>query len=631
MSNRNFETLLSLVVETFEPPVEDLVADWCENHVVIPPPQSKASGLISFAGRDYMREALNSWNTRGITDVTLCFGSQTGKTTLLQCGVAYLMARSPTGIVWVMPSIHLAESFSTNRWQPIVRATDALERMIPKGGQNRHLFKKCEQTLGSSLLTFLGANSPANLSSRPARVVIQDEQDKFPEAGKREADASNLADQRSKDSDNPLRVKTSTPTVTTGPIWQAFTRGDQRRYHVPCPLCRKLVVLIWGKNYTVFPLTGNEAPIVWDKEAKRPNGDWDEDRVMKSARAVCPHCGGDIEDGRKTWMLRESNGAKWVPTHPEIQGYRSYHLPSWYAPGVQTSFGSLAVKFLREKKSFAGLQGFINGEAAEPWENQDGRAERIEVITTRPIEGGIRQLTADVQAVAPFFWWVVREWGPGGVSRLVGAGWCDDFAALRRVQLHFGVHDLDVMVDSGFNTQTVYDACSQWSQPVSGVVKYESGLRFPADGTSRAPALLGWTPSKGREEGYRFTASDGKIHPVGLSATPSIRSDVVQPLVIFDTEHLRALLSKMRRPGEGTALWSVCQLPAHGELEGVCFVGPDEYWRHLDSHQVRNMPVGRLGKTKSVAVKRNSRWPDHLHDCEIQQLAQAFLWGRLPV
>lgn len=625
--------LSGLAVEIFEPPVNDLPSEWCEANVIIPPPQTKSSGMISFSGRDYIREPLNAWNAPGVTDLVLCFGSQLGKTTLIQCGVAYLACLAPTNIIWVMPSIELAESFSTTRWQPIVRATPAMARLIPTGGQNRHLFKKKEQMLGPSLLTFLGANSPANLSSRPARVVIQDEQDKFPQAKKREADASDLADQRTKDADRPLRVKTSTPTFTTGPIWQEFTKGDQRRYWVPCPNCRKLVLLIWGKQYTVFPLNGSEAEITWDKEAKRPDGSWDLDRVHQSARARCPHCAGDIEDGKKTWMIREANGAMWKPSVPGQAAFRTYHLPSWYAPGVQTSFGSLAVKFLRAKGSFAGLQGFINGEAAEPWENQDGRSERVEVITARPLENAVRQLTADVQAVAPFFWWVVREWNQGR-SRLVAAGWADDFEALRRVQLHFSVDPMDTMIDSGFNTQSVYDACAGNSQRASGVLKYPCGIKFPPEGPGKGPVLVGWLPSKGRADGFRATTADGKIHPVGMSMAASAETNVLQPLAVFDTEHLRGMLMKMRKPGDGSNPWAVCELPAPLPTEGlpgVYCVGPDEYWRHLDSHVLKTISAGKMGKTKTVWMKRHDRWPDHLTDCEIQQLALAFLWGRLTI
>jgi hypothetical protein len=622
--------LVTLVSGIFTPPPETSVSEWVESHVIIPPPQTQSSGLVSFNGRDYIREALDDFNLPGITDIALCFGSQAGKTTLLQCAVSWIIVCSPSGILWVMPTLPNARSFSTTRWQPIVRATPELDVMIPRGGQSRHDFTKLEQILGGSVLNFVGSNSPANLASRPARVVIQDEVDKFAQASDKEADACSLADQRTKDKARPLRVKTSTPTTTDGPIWQEFTKGDQRRYWVPCPLCRKLVLLTWGKQFTVFPLTGCEAVMEWDKEAKRANGEWDMDRVHNSARMVCPHCQGHITNERKTWMLRAENGACWKPSNQASRGFRSRHLSSLYATSSQTSFGNLAIKFIRERKSFSGLQGFINGDLAEPWENQDGRAERIEIVTERPIEESVRQLTADVQAVAPFIWWTVREWHKGH-SRLVGAGWADDFAALRRVQLHFAVDNLDVGVDMGYNSQTVYDECAQWSTPSNGAIVYESGLRFPPEGHTKAPSLIGWTPMKGREEGARFTTKTGHVHPVGITVAPSSRMQLAQQLLVFDTEHMRGILARIRRPVDGVSQWAACPLPCDIVADGVVPVGPDEYWRHLDSHSLKPLSVGRMGKTKMAFIKRTSKWPDHMHDCEIMQLALAFLWGRLTI
>ena len=60
----------------------------------------------------------------------------------------------------------------------------------------------------------------------------------------------------------------------------------------------------------------------------------------------------------------------------------------------------------------------------------------------------------------------------------------------------------------------------------------------------------------------------------------------------------------------------------------VEFAEPDLYWRHLDSHVLRPQ-ANRAGRIKHVWVKRNQKWPDHLHDCEIMQLAMVMLWNDL--
>jgi hypothetical protein len=39
--------------------------------------------------------------------------------------------------------------------------------------------------------------------------------------------------------------------------------------------------------------------------------------------------------------------------------------------------------------------------------------------------------------------------------------------------------------------------------------------------------------------------------------------------------------------------------------------------------------ANRAGRIKHVWMKRNQKWPDHLHDCEIMQLAMVMLWNEL--
>ena len=309
-----------------------------------------------------------------------------------------------------------------------------------------------------------------------------------------------------------------------------------------------------------------------------------------------------------------------------MPGVRSYHLSSLYSPDRKCTWGNLAVQFLEAKTSMAGLQSFINGNLAEPWEQQDVQQERPETAHEVKIDGGRRYLTADVQAVAPFLWWVCREWKDGN-STLIAAGHADDFQALRRVQVALGVHDMDVGIDSGFNTQAVYDACGSFSEISSNPITYPCGLRYPPEGGLRKPMLIGWMPTKGRETGARFTAKSGAVHPFGLSTSSSMRTDVVQPLLIFDTEHLRDMLSRLRK-GEIDKEWGGQVNPVAIECDGAYLADSELYWRHLDSHLLRPV-ANRAGRIKHVWQKRNQKWPDHLHDCEIMQLALVMLWDEI--
>src|SRR5690606_1588227 len=159
----------------------------------------------------------------------------------------------PCGFLWVLPSIDLARSFSETRWLPMLHASPELKARIEAA--DRHDTKKTQQQIGGAIVNFIGANSPGNLASRPARRVILDETVRCPhETGGAggEADAVDLAEQRAKSVSNPLRAKSSAPTTVDGLIWQEFCKGDMRRRLIPCPHCAKFVSLAWSPEFTLL-------------------------------------------------------------------------------------------------------------------------------------------------------------------------------------------------------------------------------------------------------------------------------------------------------------------------------------------------------------------------------------------
>ena len=83
-----------------------------------------------------------------------------------------------------------------------------------------------------------GANSAASLASRPVRLVLLDEVDRFPPSAGTEGDPVKLAVKRSTTFWNRKVILTSTPTTKgASRIEAAWEESDQRVYEVPCPVC----------------------------------------------------------------------------------------------------------------------------------------------------------------------------------------------------------------------------------------------------------------------------------------------------------------------------------------------------------------------------------------------------------
>jgi hypothetical protein len=71
------------------------------------------------------------------------------------------------------------------------------------------------------------------------------------------------------------------------------------------------------------------------------------------------------------------------------------------------------------------------------------------------------------------------------------------------------------------------------------------------------------------------------------------------------------------------------ELPCGPEVLGAVRVDEETYRRHLDAKRYEPRAVRR--RVVWEWTKRSSRWPDHLLDCEITQIAWAAFHDRLPL
>jgi hypothetical protein len=596
MRDNQLDTLLAAISSEFDLPPDMTVTAWCEQHLELTALQADQTGPYSTSLTPYVREVLECVRDPEVEEVVLCWGAQTAKTMTLMSIICWLLVNLPRPVLWVMPNKDLAQSFSENRLRPLIGSCAPL---ISTKTRDRHRWKKTEMAFDRAVLNLVGSNSPANLASRPAGCLVMDETDKFAEANDREANALELAELRTRTFASPKLFKTSTPSTAEGPIWQAFLRGDQRRFAMPCPNCAGLVIPVMDPAKSALKRTGMEAPLKWDKDAKGPDG-WDFAQVAQSAHLECPHCKGQIWDRSKTAMLR---AGKWVVTNPIAPaGVRSYHLPSFTAPWVKTQWGRLAVEFLKATVSLEGLKGFITGTLAEPdllqWEG--GGAQRTERIIANgqaePLTSTALILTADKQL--DHLWWLIREWAPGGNSRLVAWGRCGTEDDLEVIRGKYGVAADLTGIDSGHESSTVLREC----------------LRF------------GWFALRGEDR-----KSWPEHHPDGRMIERPYRIRLADPLIGLDGQGTRTvtelrfagptlkdILARLRRPDRSPVRWEVPE-----EL------ATDEYWRHLDGEYKARKFNARTGRVYYEWTLRSRHWPNHLLDCEVEQIAVALKVGIL--
>ena len=306
-----------------------------------------------------------------ISEVVVMAGAQLGKTEAILNILGYHIEHDACPMLVLQPTLEMAQAFSKDRVAAgLIRSTPALRDKVKDPRARDSGSTTLHKIFPGGALTMVGANSPSGLASRPVRLVLADEVDRYPLSAGSEGDPIQLARKRSATYWNRKLVTVSTPTNKgSSRIEEAFEASDQRRYHVPCRHCEQHQTMKWA-------------------QVKWVDGD------PETARYACEHCGALWDEADRMWSVR--NG-QWVAEKP-FAGVAGFAINGLYSPWTRLSDG--VRDFLSVKNSPDQLRVWLNCYLGETWEDQGERvddwalAERREALD--PVPDGVLMLTAGV-------------------------------------------------------------------------------------------------------------------------------------------------------------------------------------------------------------------------------------------
>ena len=482
------------------PPPELTISQWADRHRKLNSEASAEPGQWSTSRAEYQRGIMDAVSDPAIETVVVMSSSQTGKTEVNLNTVGYHIHQDPAPIMVVMPTERDAETWSKDRFSTMARDTACLRGRVSdprsRDGSNKILHKK----FPGGHLTMVGANAPSGLASRPIRILLCDEVDRYPPSAGAEGDPVNLARKRTVTFWNRKVVLVSTPTIKGySRIEAAYAESDRRRYWVPCPDCGAAQVLIWPQ-------------VRWDRDgsgAHRP----------ETARYACAHCGSRWSDARRWAAVRDGEWRAEAPTR-DIAGF---HLNEIYSSWVRLEDMVKAFLSAREGGEET-MKTFINtalgevfevrGEAPD-WQRLYDRREDYRIGTV-PRRALFLTAGADVQKdrieVSVWAWgrdkesWLIEHrviegdtsraavWG--GLTRLLSEVWTHESGAelaLRRLA-----------IDSGYATQEVY----AWAR-AQGL-----GRVMAVKGVNRSGAFVGLPTAVDVTAGGKRLRRGVRVHPV---------------------------------------------------------------------------------------------------------------------
>jgi phage terminase large subunit GpA-like protein len=463
---------------------------------------SAEPGRWTTTRQPYQREIMDAMGDPNIPLVVLMTSSQTvGKTemTLNLCG--FHIDQDPAPILVIQPTLDMAKAWSKDRLAPMLRDSATFHGKVADSRTRDSGNTVLHKEYRGGQITMAGANSPASLASRPIRILVCDEVDRYPASAGDEGDPLALAGKRTTTFWNRKTIYTSTPTIKgISKIERAFETTDQRYYEVPCPECGEFQALEWG---------GKTAPhgIKWRQDEKGGH-------LPETAVYVCKN-GCVIEEQSKPEMVR---AGKWRATQP-FTGFAGFHIWAGYSLHSNSSWANLVREWLTSKGDPWTRQTFINLVLGQPYEDRGerdlgelGLLRRVEVWAGE-IPPGVAVLTVGADVQDDRVELEVTGWGRNeeswSIAHEVIEGdpegldvWARVDGFLKRRWRRADGHEFEVMaacIDSGgHHTQRVYEFAKARLGRRIWAIKGES-----ARGGARSPVWPVKRPSSRNKQAFR--------------------------------------------------------------------------------------------------------------------------------
>jgi phage terminase large subunit GpA-like protein len=345
---RRLEATLRMVMA---PPPKLTISEWADNYRQLSSESSAEAGKWSTRRAEYQRGMMDAVSDPNVETIVLMTAAQIGKTELINNVVGFHIHQDPAPMLVVQPTLEMAQTWSKDRLAPAIRDTPVLSAKIANPRSRDSGNTTLHKVFAGGHVTACGANSPSSLASRPCRIILCDEVDRYPISAGSEGDPVALARKRSATFWNRKIIMVSTPTEKgASRIERAYEYSDQRKYFVPCPDC------------------GEHQDLKWS------NVQW-ADGKASTAEYCCEHCGSLWGDAKRFQAIRYG---EWRATAEGDGKTAGFHLSALYSPW--TPLEDIVTDFLQSKRDPMRLKAWVNTTLGECYEEQGERIDEYDLF-----------------------------------------------------------------------------------------------------------------------------------------------------------------------------------------------------------------------------------------------------------
>lgn len=325
---------------------------WADEHRVLARGASPEAGRWRTSRTPYFRQIMDAVTDPKVSEVVVCSGVQLGKTELLLNAMCYYIQHEPSPILLVEPSEDLVVQLGRERVDTMIKASPSLR---PLFGFSEDLKVK-SGVLSGSIKRFVGgyikmasAASPTDLISRPIRIVLCDEVDRYP--ARPDGNAIDMAIGRTTNfMDRKILITSSPGSLASSEVWRRLGACARYEYRIPCQHCGEPLVWSWQM-------------VKWDKTAEGV-GD------ATTARMECPKCSGIIRDAGPASSVQLADGEWALVSGDPAAGRLGFHVSGLLSPWM--SLRGIVSEWLaaNQARDIDRLRTFIQDRLAEPWDDR---------------------------------------------------------------------------------------------------------------------------------------------------------------------------------------------------------------------------------------------------------------------
>jgi len=469
------DVFMAAVYRYWAPPPQLTISEWADQNRVLSSESSAEPGQWQTDRAPYQRGIMDAVTDPRVEKTVVMSSSQIGKSEILNNIIGYFIDLDPCPILFVQPTIEMAEDYSKRRISSLIRDTKTLAEKV-SDVKSRDLNNTIlTKVFPGGVLSMAGANSPAGLASRPIRILLCDEVDRYPDSAGTEGDPIQLAEKRTITFWNRKKVYTSTPGIKgASRIEVEYLGGTQEEWRIKCPNCGTYVfVNLYGMIY-------------------HSQKDEKDNYTVSDIAFRCPHCLGEFRE--EEWKAQPG---EWVSQNPEAKGTRSFKLNAFVSPWF--TWEKIITEYLTIKDDPELYKVFVNTILGEPYEIK-GEIENEEFLIKRceeysaEIPDGVLILTAAVDVQDRWLEFEIVGWGKGeeswGIKHgvIVGSperietwqGIDDILKSTYRFANGLGLKVACTCIDSGGHfTSQVYEYCKRNEGHRIFAIKGRGGAGIP--------------------------------------------------------------------------------------------------------------------------------------------------------